>query len=257
MQVGRCSARLKIARARGQPLPRRRTLRGCGKRAGRGAGGQGDPRPPCAHSGPLHGASPRGRGRRAPGEDAGASRASSDGPGASGTRAVKPNPAWDLRIPPARRGERGGTGPGEALVPGLLRICSGEGTAWLGISGWPHLLLHLPAGGESTARLAAPPTWVRGFPQPLTRLTLFFPPSSAPRHLSSVSLTPFEFEFAGSLSLALGTQGLKRGQTALKTCLFAWTRLWCGVKRGAGSESCFLYYYPGRSPSSQPRAPRI
>lgn len=230
MQVGRCSTRLKIARARGQRLQRRRTLRGCGKRSGPGAGGQGNLRPPCAHSGPLHGASPRGGARRAPGEGAAASRASSNGPGASGTRSVKPNPAWDQRgrgvaswpedpaSPPA--------GSGEALVPVLLRICSGEGTAWLGISGWPHLLLHLPAGGESTARLAAPPTWVPGFPQPLTRLTLFFPPSSAPRHLSLVSLTPFEFEFAGSLSLALGTQGLKRGQTALKTCLFAWTRLW-------------------------------
>lgn len=150
MQVGRCSARLKITRARGQRLRRRR--RRCGRGEARGPAGTAS-RP--APTPPLNGASPRGHARTA--------RASRSAPRHQGRARGSPACVGPDRAPgkEAAHGPRRPAGE-EWEAPGLspagYSSAVAEGQRGSGFPGARTSLPHLPAGGGRAARLGAPPT---------------------------------------------------------------------------------------------------
>lgn len=155
--------------------------------------------------------------------------------------------AWD-----ARRGPQGG-GPRRRLlwaceVRGAGARCpqpAGEERRGAGAdSALPSSAPHAPAaGGESRAPRCSAQA-ARSLPavHPLNSLLRF--------------LWLLEFELCHLWAWPWGRKGPKRAQPrsqALQTylCVWAGTRLWRGVKRGAPSEPHFLYYFPVPSPIPQ------
>lgn len=166
--------------------------------------------------------------------------------------------SWEVVLLSWLREGWGGTRTGDPRVPSMLAQLQSRKTKRASELPRVHTLFFFCLEEVSGVCIRAAPQEQDSLLQPLTS---YFSCSPASQHLSSISLTPWNWVCTISEPGPVGARfwkGSKPGHMHLtpSLCIKAGIQLWWGTKTVTW-ESHFLYHQPFPSPSPKPRAPRI